>query len=76
MIPGAEYVRFAGASARAPVRPISISEVELSAPGPTEILIRLEAAEIYQSDLNVVDGDGMRPAVGRRPPPAEPCSPC
>jgi Zn-dependent alcohol dehydrogenase len=66
MIPGAEYV-YGLPEPRPghPVRPISISEVELSAPGPTEILIRLEAAEICHSDLNVVDGDRVRPAAGR-----------
>ncbi|MDQ1622620.1 MAG: hypothetical protein QOH19_1038 [Actinomycetota bacterium] len=42
-------------------RPISISEVELSAPGPTEILVRLEAAGICHSDLSVVDGNRVRP---------------
>ncbi|MDQ0848203.1 Zn-dependent alcohol dehydrogenase [Arthrobacter sp. B3I9] len=42
-------------------RPISISELELDGPGPTEILIRLEAAGICHSDLSVVDGNRVRP---------------
>lgn len=42
-------------------RPISISELELSEPGPTEILVRLEAAGICHSDLSVVDGNRVRP---------------
>jgi Zn-dependent alcohol dehydrogenase len=42
-------------------RPISISELELTAPGPTEILVRLEAAGICHSDLSVVDGNRVRP---------------
>src|SRR4249919_578397 len=42
-------------------RPISISELELAAPGPTEILVRLEAAGICHSDLSVVDGNRVRP---------------
>ena len=42
-------------------RPISISELELAAPGPTEILVRMEAAGICHSDLSVVDGNRVRP---------------
>jgi Zn-dependent alcohol dehydrogenase len=42
-------------------RPISISELELAAPGPTEILVRIEAAGICHSDLSVVDGNRIRP---------------
>lgn len=42
-------------------RPISISELELDGPGPTEILVRLEAAGICHSDLSVVDGNRIRP---------------
>lgn len=41
--------------------PISISEVELADPGPTEILVRVEAAGICHSDLSVVDGNRARP---------------
>ncbi|MFP3579033.1 alcohol dehydrogenase catalytic domain-containing protein [Arthrobacter sp. fls2-241-R2A-200] len=42
-------------------RPITISELELAGPGPTEILVRLEAAGICHSDLSVVDGNRVRP---------------
>ncbi|MGY3381640.1 Zn-dependent alcohol dehydrogenase [Arthrobacter sp. TE12231] len=42
-------------------RPISICELDLAAPGPTEILVRLEAAGICHSDLSVVDGNRVRP---------------
>lgn len=42
-------------------RPISISEVELAEPGPTEVLVRIEAAGICHSDLSVVDGNRVRP---------------
>ncbi|WP_445155647.1 alcohol dehydrogenase catalytic domain-containing protein [Arthrobacter sp. Hor0625] len=42
-------------------KPISITELELSGPGRTEILVRLEAAGICHSDLSVVDGNRVRP---------------
>jgi alcohol dehydrogenase len=42
-------------------RPISIAEVELDAPGPGELLVRLEAAGLCLSDLSVVDGNRVRP---------------
>ncbi|WP_296140373.1 alcohol dehydrogenase catalytic domain-containing protein [uncultured Tessaracoccus sp.] len=42
-------------------KPLSISEVELAEPGPTEILVRIEAAGICHSDLSVVDGNRVRP---------------
>jgi alcohol dehydrogenase len=42
-------------------RPISIAEVELSAPGPGEVQIRVEAAGVCHSDLSVVDGNRVRP---------------
>ncbi len=42
-------------------KPISISEMELGAPGPTEILVRIEAAGLCHSDLSVVDGNRVRP---------------
>ena len=42
-------------------KPISISELDLTAPGPTEVLVRLEAAGICHSDLSVVDGNRVRP---------------
>ena len=42
-------------------QPISIAELELTGPGPTEILVKLEAAGICHSDLSVVDGNRVRP---------------
>lgn len=42
-------------------KPISISELELDAPGRGEILVRLEAAGLCHSDLSVVDGNRVRP---------------
>ncbi|MEO5779105.1 MULTISPECIES: alcohol dehydrogenase catalytic domain-containing protein [Arthrobacter] len=42
-------------------RPLSLCELELDSPGPTEILVRLEAAGVCHSDLSVVDGNRRRP---------------
>jgi Zn-dependent alcohol dehydrogenase len=42
-------------------RPITVGEVELGEPGPTEILVRIEAAGVCHSDLSVVDGIRRRP---------------
>lgn len=42
-------------------KPISISEVDLDGPGPTELLVRMEAAGVCHSDLSVVDGNRPRP---------------
>lgn len=42
-------------------RPLSIEQCELAAPGPTEVLIRIEAAGLCHSDLSVVNGDRPRP---------------
>ncbi|WP_156760797.1 alcohol dehydrogenase catalytic domain-containing protein [Microbacterium karelineae] len=42
-------------------RPISISELDLGEPGPTEVLVRIEAAGVCHSDLSVVDGNRVRP---------------
>jgi alcohol dehydrogenase len=41
-------------------RPVSLSEVLLAAPGPTEVLLRIEAAGVCHSDLSVVDGSRPR----------------
>ncbi|MDN6537752.1 MAG: alcohol dehydrogenase, partial [Corynebacterium variabile] len=35
--------------------PITVSELELTAPGPTEVLVKVEAAGLCHSDLSVVD---------------------
>lgn len=42
-------------------KPLTISELELSPPGPGEVLVRVEAAGICHSDLSVVDGNRPRP---------------
>lgn len=42
-------------------RPIRVSELELSEPGPGELLVRIEAAGLCHSDLSVVDGNRVRP---------------
>ncbi|MBD0322175.1 MAG: alcohol dehydrogenase catalytic domain-containing protein [Aldersonia sp.] len=42
-------------------KPITISELTLAGPGPTELLIRMEAAGLCHSDLSVVDGNRIRP---------------
>lgn len=41
--------------------PLTISELDLDEPGPTELLIRIEAAGLCHSDLSVVDGNRVRP---------------
>ncbi|MEW1962643.1 alcohol dehydrogenase catalytic domain-containing protein [Microbacterium sp. NPDC077644] len=41
--------------------PISVTELDLSEPGPTEVLVRIEAAGVCHSDLSVVDGSRVRP---------------
>lgn len=42
-------------------RPLTIAELELAAPGPEELLVRIEAASLCHSDLSVVNGDRPRP---------------
>lgn len=41
--------------------PLTVEELDLDAPGPGEILIRLTAAGVCHSDLSVVDGNRPRP---------------
>ena len=41
-------------------RPITIDDLELDDPGPTELLVRIEAAGLCHSDLSVVDGNRVR----------------
>jgi len=45
----------------ADTRPLVVDELELAPPGPTELLVRIEAAGICHSDLSVVDGNRPRP---------------
>jgi Zn-dependent alcohol dehydrogenase len=42
-------------------RPMSLEEVELGAPRPGELLVRVEAAGVCHSDVSVVDGSRVRP---------------
>src|SRR5437899_1792228 len=42
-------------------RPLTVGELDLADPGPTELLVRVEAAGICHSDLSVVDGNRPRP---------------
>jgi alcohol dehydrogenase len=41
--------------------PLRVQELDLDAPGPGELLVRVEAAGICHSDLSVVDGTRPRP---------------
>lgn len=41
--------------------PIQVHELELDAPGPGEILVRMEVAGLCHSDLSVVNGSRPRP---------------
>jgi alcohol dehydrogenase len=41
--------------------PLTVTEVELDDPGPTEVLVRIESAGLCHSDLSVVNGDRPRP---------------
>jgi len=42
-------------------KPLRIAEVELDAPGRTEVLVRIGAAGLCHSDLSVINGDRPRP---------------
>ncbi|WP_418277989.1 zinc-binding dehydrogenase [Isoptericola jiangsuensis] len=42
-------------------RPLTIGPLELDAPGPGEIAVRIETAGLCHSDLSVVDGNRVRP---------------
>lgn len=42
-------------------RPLAIEEVDLAAPGPGEVLVRVVAAGLCHSDLSVINGDRPRP---------------
>ena len=42
-------------------RPLKICEVDLAAPGPGEVLVRVRAAGLCHSDLSVISGDRPRP---------------
>lgn len=42
-------------------KPLTVCDLELDDPGPTELLVRIEAAGVCHSDLSVVDGNRVRP---------------
>lgn len=42
-------------------KPLSIETLELEAPGPGEVLVRIAAAGLCHSDLSVINGDRPRP---------------
>ncbi|HEV7622710.1 MAG TPA: alcohol dehydrogenase catalytic domain-containing protein [Amnibacterium sp.] len=42
-------------------RPLTVGELDLAEPGPTELRVRVEAAGLCHSDLSVVDGTRPRP---------------
>lgn len=42
-------------------RPLVIEELELTPPGPDEVLVRIAAAGLCHSDLSVINGDRPRP---------------
>lgn len=60
-ITGAVLEEIGRARPYAESRPISIAELDLGAPAPTEVLVRMEAAGVCHSDLSVVDGNRVRP---------------
>ncbi len=41
--------------------PLAVGPLELAAPGPEELLVRIEVAGLCHSDLSVVNGDRPRP---------------
>lgn len=41
--------------------PLNIVELELTGPGPTELLVKMDAAGVCHSDLSVVEGNRPRP---------------
>ncbi len=42
-------------------QPLRLAELDLAAPGPGELLVRIEAAGLCHSDLSVINGDRPRP---------------
>ncbi len=42
-------------------RPLRLAALDLAAPGPGELLLRIDAAGVCHSDLSVVNGDRVRP---------------
>src|SRR5215210_6954580 len=42
-------------------RPLAVEEVDLTGPGPGEVLVQMVAAGVCHSDLSVIDGSRPRP---------------
>src|SRR6476620_6874215 len=42
-------------------KPLTIETLQLDAPGPGEVLVRIKAAGLCHSDLSVINGDRPRP---------------
>ena len=61
LIRGAVFEEIGRARPYAESRPLTISELDLDAPGDGELLVRIEAAGLCHSDLSVVDGNRVRP---------------
>jgi len=53
---GASVVRALAAVLERTGGPVEVTEVQLAAPGPGEVLVRLRASGVCHSDLNAVDG--------------------
>ncbi|BCT75209.1 alcohol dehydrogenase [Sinomonas cyclohexanicum] len=60
-IRGAVLNRMGAETPYARSRPLTVEELELTGPGPGELLIRIEAAGLCHSDLSVVNGSRPRP---------------
>ncbi|MBF6173944.1 alcohol dehydrogenase catalytic domain-containing protein [Nocardia blacklockiae] len=60
-IRGAVLERIGDPTPYAESRPLVIDDLDLGAPGPGELLVRIEAAGLCHSDLSVVDGNRVRP---------------
>ncbi|MCX8564617.1 alcohol dehydrogenase catalytic domain-containing protein [Mycolicibacterium mucogenicum] len=61
LIRGAVLEEIGRARPYAESKPLTISELNLDAPGDGELLVRIEAAGLCHSDLSVVDGNRVRP---------------
>ena len=61
LITGAVLEEIGRARPYAQSTPIAVRELELQSPGPTELLVQIEAAGVCHSDLSVVDGNRVRP---------------
>jgi alcohol dehydrogenase len=60
-IHGAVLHTMGAATPYAQSKPLAIEAVELDAPGPGEVLVKIAAAGLCHSDLSVINGDRPRP---------------